>query len=81
MTTSIQAKNKNLQSTQHLIQNFDVTRFLSLLYTGGKVCVSHNEKFFISCADKTANVVDYETGEVLAELNAVCTSCSIYNHH
>ena len=78
MATSIQVKNKNIQNTQHLIQNFDVTRFLSLLYTGGKVCVSNNEKFFVSCADKIANIVDYESGEVLAELVAVC--CSLVVH-
>lgn len=72
MQFDIREKNKKLQNTQHLIQNFDVNRFLSLLYTGGHICLSHNEKFFVSCAEKTANIVDFSNGEVLSELTTVC---------
>jgi hypothetical protein len=72
MQFDIREKNKKLQNSQHLIQSFEVTPFLSLLYTGGKVCLSNNEKFFVSCAEKTANIVDFQSGEVLGELSAVC---------
>jgi hypothetical protein len=71
MQFDIREKNKKLQNSQHLIQSFEVTPFLSLLYTGGKVCLSNNEKFFVSCAEKTANIVDFQSGEVLGELTTV----------
>ena len=78
MQFDIREKNKKLQNTQHLIQNFEVDRFLSLLYTGGRVTISHNEKFFVSCAEKVANIVDFTNGEILSEL--VNVSCIFFLH-
>jgi len=49
------------------------------MYTGGDVCVSNkNEKYFICCSDTNANVIDYETGEILYEIQGVCKLYKIF---
>lgn len=75
--SSFQQDTKNINKHTGLIKSYDVTRFMSLSYTGGLVQVAHGEGFYVSCANKIANVCEYENGKILTELEGV----HIFNYH
>ena len=55
----------------NLIRNYEVNRLSSVIYTGGKVIVSNNGKFIVCCSENLVNIIDFETGKVLTEIEGV----------
>jgi len=72
---------KKMNKSGHLIKSYDIARFMSLTYTGGRVVKSQSEKFFVCCADKSANVIDSQTGSILSELAGVRTKAFEHGVH
>ncbi|KAF9162975.1 U3 small nucleolar RNA-associated protein 13 [Actinomortierella ambigua] len=51
------------QGKIHLKTSFRSTQTIESIYTGGKVCISHDEKYLITTVGEDIDVLDIETGK------------------
>jgi hypothetical protein len=61
----------NNKVSNNLIVNYEVKKFMSVIYTGGNISISSKENFFVSCAENKANIIDFKNGEILTEIEGV----------
>src|SRR4051812_49083302 len=60
-----------------VIRSYELNKFMSVIYTGGDVEIPKNEKyiltlkirFLVCCSDQNANMIDFETGQLLTTLD------------
>lgn len=53
------------------IRNYESNRFISVIYTGGDVCISKNETFLACPSGDNVNMIDYDSGEQISQLEGV----------
>jgi hypothetical protein len=54
-----------------MIRNYEPKSLISVVYMGGDVVFPKSEKFFVCSCDETANIIDYETSELLSSFKGV----------
>lgn len=64
------------RNPSNLKTTFAVQKVIQPFYTGGKVALDGDSRFWVTTLDEDVLIVDYETGDELARIEGVCSLCT-----